>query len=421
MLILPRHNVLTLSVLLFARYKVVRAADEASLLNDFKRYGTRLSHERMFLADSLLAACRDGDVGHVRALIEQKVASERDQIAQTGWSSTPRANHFRALAEAVSRSQSEVSPSSFFIDALGTACEFVQLEVVDEILASMKKHLSQTPRSQTGPRASSRSFGDLCHAEESVNTPSARTGWRALQRACGVGDGMSAAPVKWQFSQDGARETIVRRLLEFGANPDASTPNKQPFDQTPVWIASRLGLVGVLKLLVKHGATVNCRCGRGATPLIMAAHGNHIAVAELLISNRADLNAANDTGTTPLHMAAQLNNIEVLKILLQRKADPDVARSDGATPLYLAAQDDFAAAVDLLLRHRADSNKSCDDGESPVFAAAESGCKQSLELLLEAGSDANACRSDDGCSPLQIARTEGHTECVALLLANGAT
>ena len=94
--------------------------------------------------------------------------------------------------------------------------------------------------------------------ELDVNVASSRTRWTALQRACGVSDGRSARPLVWQFSHDQDRVTIVRRLLSAKANVNAAHPKgRQPFDQTPTWIAARMGFSGVLRVLIEAKGAVS--------------------------------------------------------------------------------------------------------------------------------------------------------------------
>ena len=52
--------------------------------------------------------------------------------------------------------------------------------------------------------------------------------------------------------------------------------------------------------------------------------------------------------------------------------------------------------------------------------AALKGHTETVKLLLENKADVNACRTDDGATPLYIAAHKGHTETVKLLLENKA-
>lgn len=61
----------------------------------------------------------------------------------------------------------------------------------------------------------------------------------------------------------------------------------------------------------------------GTTPLILAARLAIEGMVEDLINADADINAADDLGKTPLHWAASVNNVEAVQILLAHGANRD--------------------------------------------------------------------------------------------------
>lgn len=61
----------------------------------------------------------------------------------------------------------------------------------------------------------------------------------------------------------------------------------------------------------------------GTTPLILAARLAIEGMVEDLINADADINAADDLGKTALHWAASVNNVEAVQILLAHGANRD--------------------------------------------------------------------------------------------------
>jgi len=73
---------------------------------------------------------------------------------------------------------------------------------------------------------------------------------------------------------------------------------------TPLHCGTWKGHLGVVSVLLDHGADVNAHNQNdhwGTTPLHAAAHANQAAIAELLIERGADVNATDMNDKTPLH------------------------------------------------------------------------------------------------------------------------
>lgn len=69
--------------------------------------------------------------------------------------------------------------------------------------------------------------------------------------------------------------------------------------------------------------TVNARMHDGTTPLILAARLDIEGIVEQLLNGDADVNAADDNGKTALHWAASVNNVDASILLLQHGANRD--------------------------------------------------------------------------------------------------
>lgn len=79
-----------------------------------------------------------------------------------------------------------------------------------------------------------------------------------------------------------------------------------------------------LQILLRNRATnLNARMHDGTTPLILAARLAIEGMVEDLINADADINAADNSGKTALHWGAAVNNVDAVNILLSHGANRD--------------------------------------------------------------------------------------------------
>ena len=156
----------------------------------------------------------------------------------------------------------------------------------------------------------------------------------------------------------------VRRLLEYGADPDArlkttilqrhnNAPNQALGEgTTPLMRAAKSGDVVVMRLLLDAGADPTLRQANQNTVLMLAAgfgrkfnqnadaqeyeHGTEndlLEAVKLCVDVGLDVNAVNDAGETALHFAA---GESIVRFLAQRGATLTVKNKQGKTALDVA-------------------------------------------------------------------------------------
>jgi uncharacterized protein len=269
----------------------------------------------------------------------------------------------------------------------------------------------------------------------------------------------------WALSEK--QRGVVRRLLEWGANPAARS--KTGF--TPLLFAARSGDLESATLLLDAGAKINEAAGDGATPLLVGTVRGFVPMILFLLDRGADPNSA-ATGYTPLHWAAGSwetelsgprgvrierdeewegvrglgeSRIKVMQALLAHGAKPNavvekapprvgfsvfrISALVGATPYWIAAMSGQADAMRVLAAAGADTRLTTKDGTTPLMAAsgvnrvlAETRVTleqsvQAARVALDGGSDVNAANTA-GDTALHGA---AHIRCDALvqLLADG--
>ncbi|KAL2866240.1 ankyrin repeat domain-containing protein [Aspergillus lucknowensis] len=194
--------------------------------------------------------------------------------------------------------------------------------------------------------------------------------------------------------------------------------------ELPIFWAAWKGYTDIMDLLVKAGATVDCRDNRGRTPLFRAAE--HAAI--WLLGKGVSPDLRDEEGRTPLSWAAEDGRVEVMDVLLGHGAEIDSRDRQGWTPLFWAlARGCFRTfqTTKFLIERGADPNARDEEGRTPLLIAAEwsffehRGRTMAFTLLLEKGVDQNV-KDKDGRTPLSwAAGFPNHSLMRALLDSKG--
>uniref|UniRef100_A0A8C9T1I3 Neurogenic locus notch homolog protein 1 n=1 Tax=Scleropages formosus TaxID=113540 RepID=A0A8C9T1I3_SCLFO len=145
-----------------------------------------------------------------------------------------------------------------------------------------------------------------------------------------------------------ARSDAAKRLLE--ASADANIQDNM--GRTPLHAAVAADALGVFQILIRNRATdLDARMYDGTTPLILAARLAVEGMVEELINCHADVNAIDDSGKSALHWAAAVNNVDAVIVLLKSGANKDMQNNKEETPLFLAAREGSYETAKVLLEH----------------------------------------------------------------------
>ena len=263
-----------------------------------------------------------------------------------------------------------------------------------------------------------------------------------LQRDCEAVRARHAAAAAERFAGDGAYRAMVGEMLATGA---AAISNLRLYLEDPGsqmatrmrdslmtnhiaylgYLARTLPAAGeeraaaagrLCRALGAMEASADERDADGLTPLMRAAaDGAGSLVLRSLVAARAELEARGVSERTALFFAAEGGHAEAVEVLGRLGADVNAVANRGfdSTPVFIAAQEGHANVVEALGRLGADVNRATLDGRTPVYVAAVKGHTAVIEALGQLGAD--VMRANQGGTPFEKARENGHLEAAAAL------
>ncbi|KAK0083927.1 hypothetical protein PV325_007928 [Microctonus aethiopoides] len=155
----------------------------------------------------------------------------------------------------------------------------------------------------------------------------------------------------------------------------------------------------------------------GQTNLLHRAtlQGNYTIVSGLVADTYRSLDAKNELGQTAVHLAAKNGIDDILTKLIESKASVNCRDSAGYTPLHYACRSNLPNTVRILILGGANVQaRHTETGMVPLHEAASAGQKEVIQALLAMNAPVNPRTLADDI-PADLARRNGHNECVQLL------
>ena len=158
---------------------------------------------------------------------------------------------------------------------------------------------------------------------------------------------------------------------------------------TALHYASYRGIIKLLQLLIKNGASVDAVTNLGRNVIHMAAEGNQPSMMVYLISKEHQSSqSVDENGSTPLHLACYSGAEEAVNFLLNLVANINAQDKQKITPLHLAVIGGKEKIVLKLLQKNANKNITKSKGELPIDLARKKNQKR-IVILLEDDDDYN--------------------------------
>jgi ankyrin repeat protein len=186
-------------------------------------------------------------------------------------------------------------------------------------------------------------------------------------------------PLHWAATR--GDEHAVRALLAAGANPNAVDSE----GATPVILAASAGSIESLRLLLQAGADIQAKSGIGNQALHGACrHQSNVAVIRLLMEHGASLECQNKKLHTPLVGAAITNRVEIGRELLNRGANMRTKSIHGDTPVFETIFHNNHDFLNLLISYGVKWSDINGAGSSILHAAALEGDLETVKILTAA-------------------------------------
>uniref|UniRef100_A0A803SNL4 Ankyrin repeat domain 52 n=1 Tax=Anolis carolinensis TaxID=28377 RepID=A0A803SNL4_ANOCA len=240
----------------------------------------------------------------------------------------------------------------------------------------------------------------------------------------------------------GGNVECLNLLLSSGAD----LRRRDKFGRTPLHYAAANGSYQCTVTLVTAGASINEADCKGCTPLhYAAASDTYRSCLEFLLDNGADPSLRDKQGYTAVHYAAAYGNRQNLELLLEMSFNclDDVESTIPVSPLHLAAYNGHCEALKTLAETLVNLDVRDHKGRTALYLATERGSTECVEVLTSHGASAlvkekkkkwtplHAAGERERCflfgmlieilTPLMLAITNGHVDCVHLLLEKGST
>ena len=389
----------------------------------------------------LLSACKHGEVGQVRGLLDEggvdinAVGPDGNTALHLSIQNEERTIAFFLLKAGCDVNRQNASgETALFLAARVGDLDSVQLLLDFGADKRIEDNEGRTPYFVATSMTHSEVATELLPSEREVpqrNTDVPTGSFFGAMEAEGNGTEATASKHERLETKTREDEQHLRHAAETGDivgvkeilkhTPEIAIDAVDDQGYTALYRASLYGRTQVVDYLLKHGANPDMRDRDGATPLHAAASKGYGKIMRLLLAETENVNVQDMLGTTPLLSATVSGSTDVLKALLEFGADVNIPNNNQETPVWAATANGHEDFVRVLLEigvSGAIVDVNVPDAirhQTPLHLAAGRGDTYVAKLLLEHGADKDV-RDASGCTPLFVAADKGRARMVAFLL-----
>ncbi|OPB44043.1 hypothetical protein A0O28_0023610 [Trichoderma guizhouense] len=235
---------------------------------------------------------------------------------------------------------------------------------------------------------------------------------------------------------------IVKALIKSGARLDIRNGK----GVSPLETVIQYGPPSIAKLMIESKEDINAEIfedwtllryvfeisgvvGQGSQEIkhgewinVQAAVTDHVhSLTELLLELGVELNRpSTKVGWTPLVFAASKGNIFLIRRLLNREPNParvDMQDRERKTALWWATHHGMTDAAQLLAEHGANVSEACSDGSTPLHEAVKKKNSRLVQLFASLGANVNVKTSNASTLLIEAIRLQDHDTAWVLLNA----
>ncbi|XP_072283252.1 E3 ubiquitin-protein ligase MIB2 isoform X4 [Pyxicephalus adspersus] len=208
----------------------------------------------------------------------------------------------------------------------------------------------------------------------------------------------------------------VREMLQ--KHPDKVDIRNQ--GRTALQVASHLGHIEVVKVLIQANANIDLKDDEGDSALHYAAYGNQPAIIRFLLTKGANAELLNNAKCTALYIAVNKGFTEVVQVLCIPNCAINVQDLHGDTPLHYAITADYRSIIEILTEvPNIDFTVQNQQGFNLLHHSALKGNVLAVRKILERARQLVDSKKEDGFTALHLATLNNHQEVVEILVKEG--
>ncbi|KAF9088317.1 phosphate system positive regulatory protein pho81 [Mortierella sp. AD031] len=306
-----------------------------------------------------------------------------------------------------------------------------QPSVVQEILERRLATPSCTKNSSLGLESSSQRLHSNLIGPEHAREVVSRLFWRCCSETS-VSDTViqqlvETGLVNFKFVDDISDRTCLHEaamvgrlsLLKLAVERGAAVEGSDVYGRRPLHYVSMYGYDDCATYLLSLNASLTVTDHDGFQPLIYSVMNGHSKCVEIFLASNVEIEASREGDPIPLSLACHYGHEDIAMMLIGRGADVLASNADGLEPLHITCREGHTRLAKTLTTRGArldqEDKYMC---WTPLFYAASEGHVECVKILLEAGCKVNVV-DEHGKNPIYYAASEGHSDCVELLVEAG--
>ena len=179
-----------------------------------------------------------------------------------------------------------------------------------------------------------------------------------------------------------------------------------------------------IRILIENGYELDVQDSCGLSPLHYAVKSGNYGLVLLLLKGGADVNCVDDNNLSPLYVCALTTSVldyQIMESLLEAKADPNIKIKNSVTSITNPIFSQYFSSMTKIINNKIDCDtvEGLVTGSTALYIASTSGNLKMVKILLKAGADPNI-RLSNGKTALFACVYTNNYKIASLLLKHDA-